>query len=129
MRKKAKQVANTDIDPTIDFTQIILDGKTYKITFDFASLAKAEAALLPKHPEICLLRQLCYDGQYRLEQIQELFACSLYKAHPDLDYDDAKALVNLRTIGPVTIAVLKAWEKSMEAPKAEDEGFPTPPIE
>jgi hypothetical protein len=130
VRKNTKQqVANTAIDPTIDFTDIVLDGKTYKLTFDFASLAQAEAALAPKHPEINLLRHLFHDGVYRLEQIQELFACSLYKAQPDLDYDAAKALVNMRTIVPVAAAVLTAWKASMEEPKAEDEGFPKPPIE
>jgi hypothetical protein len=123
MKRKLTSVPAVD-DPTVETTEIVIGGKTYKMCFDFRSLAKAERELNAAGHKISLLTAL---PGHNLESIYVMFAASIRRFHPEIAYEDAIDLVDLPTAFSVYSAIVEAWAKAMPEPRREDKRNPTEP--
>jgi hypothetical protein len=114
-RPQAVGVASEKIDPTLPFTEIVIDGKTYKMCLDFGALAEAERELEKTDPTVSLLE--CSWGLGKLQNLRVLFAASLRLYHPQMSVAERMALVTWGNAGTVLVKVRIA--QGMFAPEAE----------
>lgn len=123
MKRKSASVAAVD-DPTVETTEIVIGGKTYKMCFDFDSLVRAERELNASGNQISLLSAL--PGR-DLESIRIMFAASIRRFHPEVTYAEAVGLVNLPSAFHIALAIGEAWKKAMPEPSEEAQKNPTRP--
>jgi hypothetical protein len=105
--------------PTV---KLKLAGVTYELLFDFESIAVAEEIT-----NVALISGLYTSDAMRpkISFLRALFFASAIAKHPHLTYEQAKALVNLRTFGDVWMAVIEAWKLSQpDAVEAEEGSDP-----
>lgn len=111
-------------DPTLPFTEITIDGVTYKMCFVFDALAQAEDALIAAGHDANLMFRC---PPFTFASIRILFAASLLAYQPDTDFETAKSLITFRNKGVVLSAVMKAWNLNMPAPDTDvPKGPPEP---
>ncbi len=108
------------INPAWPYTEIVIDGTTYKMVFDYAALAQAEDYLLRQGHEVNILVPML---RRTFSSLRVLFAVSLVAYHPDLDFSETQNWVTKENILEVIQAVDAAWNEAM--PK-EGEGPPQP---
>jgi hypothetical protein len=110
-------VAGTASDPTIQFASLEIDGKTYRLTYDFNAIAQAEAAsgcnLLQGVAGFLL--NTATAAQYR-----GLLYAALLKAHPKMSIDQAGNLVRIDTMPDIRRALAEAYNLSMPEKKRMD---------
>lgn len=109
-------VAGTAADPLVKYHAIELDGETYKLAFDFNSIATAET--------LCganLLQALDLKG-LTANQYRGIFYASLMKAHPRMTLEGAGKLVTLPNLDPITEGLFAAWRLAMPAKEESEEG-------
>ncbi|GGA80690.1 hypothetical protein GCM10011507_34880 [Edaphobacter acidisoli] len=124
MSKKSRfNSAAEKIDPTLPFTEIEIDGKTYKMCFNHRALARAEVKLLAAGHDANLLLRI---GNLTFDSVRTLFAVSLYHYQPEMDFDTALKLFTRELALPITNAMLEAWNGNMPKPEA-DSGRPLEP--
>jgi hypothetical protein len=101
-------VAGTVADPTIEFAELKLNGKIYRLSYSFNSIAEAE------HVAGCNLLA-------GLESLLDLTAlqAAMSVADPEVTIEQAGSLVRLDTIEPITEALAKAYRVSMPAKRAD----------
>lgn len=99
-------------DPTVQYIPITLGDTTYQLAFDLGSLADAEAAINKEGGNVNLLRALDFSN-LTLSAVQVLFACSIRKAHPEITFNDAKALVTMKTLYPIADVLYRTWLESV----------------
>lgn len=108
---------------------VVIGTKTYKLCFDLDELGKAEEALNREGHRVNMLFALDV-GSMNLQSVKILFAAATRTFHPELSYEDARALVTLGSIYIVTTTMLNAFADAKEAqldaeaaaPKVEAEG-------
>jgi hypothetical protein len=110
-------VAGTASDPTIQFAPLEIDGKTYRLTYDFNAIAQAEAAsgcnLLQGVAGFLL--NTANAAQYR-----GLLYAALLKAQPRMTIDQAGNLVRIDTMPDIRRALAEAYNLSMPEKKRMD---------
>lgn len=121
-----------EVDPTIEYVPIEIDGKTYRMCFDLGSLAKAEAEINRNGGDMNVLRGIELE-KLKMNEVLILFACSLSRAHPELKREDVSALENRQSAkilnviyGAVAQALVKSYglddfalEKKAEASESQ----------
>ena len=108
---KKREVSN----PTVPFTEVDVNGKTFKMCFDYGAIALAEAKFRSEgHRETYLL--IAAPEPEVVQNLKFLFACSLQPHHPEIGYEEACALVTPRTQQSIYLAFKKAWEEAMPEP-------------
>jgi hypothetical protein len=104
----------TALDPTVNYVEVKLEGKTWKLAYDFHALALAEQ--LTGQP---LVEALYLQG-ITMRQLQGLFLAAALKAQPKTTPEEVVALMsNLRNMMAIQKAVADAWVASM--PPADDD--------
>jgi hypothetical protein len=103
------------IDPTSDTVSVTIKGTEYFLTFDFESLAQAEADLNEAGHNVNLLACMPVPT---LATIRPLFAAAVRKHQPKLSYEDAIKLVTPLNAQVIAATLLGAWNGSMPAPEA-----------
>lgn len=106
-------VTGTTADPILHFTDVRLNGKTYKLIYDFEAVAKAEDLT-----GIPLLVGVDW-GHINARRIRAMLFASLLKACPELKLEDVTKLINVRNLPKIERALIDAWVTS--TPEAEDE--------
>jgi hypothetical protein len=113
-------------NPTLPFEEIEIGGTTYKMCFDYDSLANAEAIFLRAGVDVNL--NFCLPS-LSFSSVRTLFACSLLTYQPGMKYADAVALVTRDNNISILQAIIRAWNLSV--PDAEEtagaEVQPDPP--
>jgi hypothetical protein len=107
-------VAGTVADPTIEFADLKLAGKTYRLVYSFNAIAEAE------HVAGCnLLAGLESLRDLTALQLRGLLYAAMSVADPKITIEQAGSLVRLDTIEPITEALGKAYQLSMPAKRAD----------
>jgi hypothetical protein len=106
LAKKTTTGAATKV-AELPFYPVELDGKTYKLCFDMRELAKAEQELRREGHRVNMLLALNV-GSLDLDAVETLFAATVRTYHPELKYDDAVALVTLRSVYQIATLILEA---------------------
>jgi hypothetical protein len=102
-----KTVAGTASDPTIDYVKLSLNGKDYRLAFDFNSLAVAE-----QETGMDMLRAVRFENLSVL-QYRALLYAALLKAQPTITITDAGNLCTMANLGKITDGILSAYGISM----------------
>lgn len=108
-------VKDGGIDPTVEYTEIELNGTTYKMCFDLASLAKAEAEVHRNGGDLNVLRGIDFES-IDMRTDLALFACSLRRAQPDLKYEDILTMAgsfDMQRLSRIHVANIQCWMRSM----------------
>lgn len=122
MKKKATTAPVSD--PTIETTDIVINGKAYRMCFDLGALAQAEDALIAEGHDVNLLHAL---PRLNLSSVRVIFAASIRKFHPEITYEDALALLTMPYVYKAGVAIHEAWEKSLAEPDPEAKQNPIQP--
>jgi hypothetical protein len=103
------------VDPVLPFTEVEIDGKTYKCAFSYKALAKSESFLISRgHTDANLLYRLPH---LTFDNVRVIFACSLVPYQPDMDFEAAMELVTPGNIFGIIEKMLKAWGAAMPEPE------------
>lgn len=116
MRKKQAANVKLQFDPTMPTGEIEIDGTRYRMCFDFAALAQAEGELQAKGIPVNILASIKLNS---ISSVQTLFAASLRRYQPDLDWFDALKLVTWQTYAAIAPAVAYALSEAMAPPKPD----------
>jgi hypothetical protein len=123
MSKRNKVAGNPALDATLPDVSIELAGETYHLCFDYAALSLAERKLSAAGIKVNLLEAM---GSIGAEKLPFLFYAGLIKAHPSISFEEAKALITMKTLTSIYGAVVNAFVASMAEPK-EEAADPQPP--
>lgn len=88
MAKKA--VTAIAIDPTVETTDIVIEGKTYRMCLDFRSLRLAERELNKAGHNVNILAEF---PKLTLDATCIVFAASILRFHPEMSYEAAEDLL------------------------------------
>jgi hypothetical protein len=117
-----KSVRDTPLDPSLEFVQVQVDDKTYKLLFDFNALAEAEA-ITKTNLLTGMWAFLTNRESMTAVQLRGILYASLRKAHPEMTIDDAGALIRLDTFAELNQAVNAAFVISMPEKKRVELGI------
>ena len=108
-------------NPTKPSTDLVLGGRTYHLLLESVALAEdlSGRALLTG-----LRRQDYQTPTLNLVRTM-LFAC-LNPNHPELTFDEVKAMVKRDNIPEIWTPILSAWFASLAEPDPEEEGQENP---
>ncbi|HLH36002.1 MAG TPA: hypothetical protein VKX41_15120 [Alloacidobacterium sp.] len=109
----------TPVDPVNPPVELNLDGKVYKLCFDFAALAEAESHFIRAGHHINLLAAL---PKLNLSSIQMIFPCALHRHHPEIGFVEAQEMVNISNVFGIASAIAEAWQKAMPEAKPDPTG-------
>ena len=112
-------------DPVVKYAEVVIDGVTYRLSYDFNAIAEAE-----KVADCNLLQGLaaCLLNGMTAKQLRGLLFAAMIKAHPSLrrdgkgwpvplSIDDAGALIRIDTMPEIRDAIIRAYNESL--PEAE----------
>ena len=106
-------VAGTAADPTIEFAKLKVDGKEYRLVYDFNAIAEAE--------DICgcnlLQGMFRMGGEWSAKQIRGLLYAALRIAQPEITLEQVGDLVRLDTLVSIPTALIEAYNLSMPEAK------------
>lgn len=122
-------VANTSADPTVEFAELEIDGVTYRLSYDFNSIAEAEELSRRAGEPINLLvgmAAVLLTGM-TAGQLRALLWAAMRKGERAMTMTDKRkpgdvpvptllkvgALINMDTLPDVHDALLRAWNASM----------------
>ena len=112
-------------DPTLPVTDIVINGKTYRMCFDLGSLALVEDELRAKGENVNLFAAL---PVMTLANVRIVFAASLRKLQPEIGYEDALNLLTLPYLHEAGMAIASAWNQTLSPPiEGEENADPTTP--
>lgn len=109
-----KQIAHTSDDPTIDYTELRVNDKTYFLAFSFNSICMAERAT-----GLNLLHAIQVQSLNALE-FRAVFFAALSVAHPSITLEKTGDMITFDTLPMITTAISKAWTSSMSEPKKDE---------
>jgi hypothetical protein len=112
-------------DPTVPFTEITIDGTTYKMSLDLESLATVEEELIAKGQDVNLFASL---PKMNLSNVRLVFAASLRKFQPEIPFDEAIRILTLPHLYEAGAAIGKAWNDTLSPPEEGEESDPTKPL-
>jgi hypothetical protein len=122
-----RKFAQTTADPMLPRTPIEIDGKTYNMCFDFGAILEAESAYAREGHQANLLvnfRNFSFYG------VRMVFPCAVRTFHPELTWDQARALVNMGNVFDIGNAIFEAWNaaqvKKEPAKEETEEESPAP---
>jgi len=109
-------------DPTLPNVPLELNGKVYHLAFSFNAMAKVEELTGLK-----LLNAIEFND-LSVTQYRALLFSALLTENPDITLEEVGNLINLKTLAPITVALVHAWTGSQPEVVAlgKDEN---PPVE
>jgi hypothetical protein len=119
MALQKRSVVGTAADPTLQFADLEIDDKTYKLAYSFQAIAEAE------HLAGCnLLSGLDNLQELSARQLRGLFFAALSIAQPKITIEQSTALIRLDTTYSIRLALAKAYnlsipDKSTDPPEAD----------
>ena len=116
--------ALAEADPTVETTDVVIGEKVYRMCLNVRALAQAERELNKLGYQVVLILALNRRRLLELDSILVLFAASIRKFHPEIDFGDAMDLVTLPYVETVAFALHEAWEKCLPKPEG-DKANPT----
>lgn len=129
MSKKSKSPAPA-LDATLPDVSLDLSGQTYHLVFTYAALSIAERKLKASGVSVNILQALDFR-EVGAEKLPILFFASLLHAQPDTTFEDAQALVTMKTFAPIFEKTVEAYVASMSdateaAAEAPEDPTPEP---
>jgi hypothetical protein len=121
---KRNGVAGTASDPTIEFAKLEIDGKQYRLGYDFNAIAEAEEVTGSN-----LLQGLLNGGNWTARQMRGLLYAALHVAHPRITVEEVGKLIRLDTMIAVQRAVIMAYNLSLPEEKRQADPFEEAPEE
>ena len=109
-----KTVLNTSADPTLEFTELKLGSKTYKLIYDFDSIAIAEE--MTRMPLLIGVNW----ANIGVRRIRAMLYASALKAQPDVTLKEFTPHIVPANMGRIEAALAEAWMKSKEDETAKD---------
>jgi hypothetical protein len=110
-----RKIADTTSDATLPRTHATVGGKTYDLCFDLGALSEAETQLCRQGHEVNLLNALPVQN---LANTRIVFAAAVRKFHPELEFEEAQALLGLGDLYSVALLIQEAWNKATADPNA-----------
>lgn len=110
-----KRIANTAADATLPKTPVTIGGKTYNLCLDLGALAEAETAInseLQRAGRNDFVNLLYALPVQNLANTRDVFAAAMRPFHPEISFDEAKALITVNDLWVVADAVAKAYRES-----------------
>jgi hypothetical protein len=86
-------------------TPVEINGKTYDLCFDFKALAFAERELKRQGHRFSLLLSLF---AFDMQGIQDSFPALLFTHHSEISFEEAQAMVTLKTMDDIALAIAGA---------------------
>lgn len=123
MSKKHRVAGNPSLDATLPYVALELNGESYRLAFDYAALSLAERKLADIGMQVNMLNALDLRS-IGAERLPIVFYAALVKAHPEMTYEDAKALVSMRTYSAIFEKVVEAFIDSMKEEKGQTDANP-----
>ena len=111
-------------DPTLPFTTLRIGDVDYKLCFDFNAIAEAEQKLIAAKLLKTTDSLLFMPWVLNLTSVPLLFAAALLRYQPDINLDEATAMVGWGNVIQVTNAVVKARDQFFPEPAGEEEASP-----
>jgi hypothetical protein len=109
--QKARKIPS----PVAPEVSVEADGESYRLCFDFGALAVAKQKLKQKGIELNLLRSIDFQG-LDVDTLPALFFAAAQKHQPEVSFERAQEIVNLRTAGVIAIGLFTAWKAAMVMP-------------
>ncbi len=107
-------------NPIAPDTNIKIKGVDYTLKFDFEAIATAEE--LTGRSLLVDFAGVMQKGKMpNITTVRALFFAALYSTHPDVLYEQAKAMVTQHNISAVWIATVGAWVKGLGQPDPDEE--------
>lgn len=106
-----KSVAGTGADPVIEFVDLEVDGKVYKLCWDFNAIAKAESA----EKDLNLMHGIAtvmLNGM-NVRELRGLLWGAVSLAQPKMTLEDAGRLIRIDTMPDIREALIRAWNASL----------------
>ena len=117
-----KLAAGRADNPTVRYVDLTIGEETFKLIFDFNSIATAEQVA-----KVNLLQAIEFKGM-NAQQYRGLLYAALLKRHPGITLPEVGDLITLERMPAITDALLEAWKRSM-AREGEPENPPRPALE
>ena len=120
-KKTSLQIVNAQSPaaPSPAIRTITIAGVQYTLDFTYNALALAERAFnvagAKTEPPYRISLLVAYADRGSLLSSQTIFACALYTHHPDIDYRDACAMVDMPTAYAVAAEYLEYLLRKTEA--------------
>lgn len=108
-------VAGTTADPTLEFTKLEINGKTYDLIYDFEAIAQAE-----EETGIPLLVGVNWR-RIGVRQIRAMLYASMLKAHPAVTTKMITPWIVPKNIPLITTALADAWMSSTPEIKEDEQ--------
>lgn len=106
--KKTNKVAGKPgHDPLLPKVELVVNGETYHLTYDFNSIVRAEQVT-----GVNLLSSVI--GEINASSLRGLLWSALLKDRPDLTIEHAGALIQPPNIATIRQAIVTAWFGSVE---------------
>jgi hypothetical protein len=119
--KSERKIAGTAADTTLPKTPVMVGGKSFNLCFDLGALAEAETAIngelirAGRKDFVNLLYELPVQN---LASTRNVFAASLRTFHPDIGFEEARAMLGFDDLYAVALAIREAWDASIASPGA-----------
>ena len=116
-----RSVAGTAVDPTIQFSTLVIGEKAYKLAYSFNAIAEAEAVA-----GCNLLSGLLILHDLTALQLRGLLYAALTVAQPETTLDEAGKLITIDAMYAITEALAQAYSLSMPSKKKVKPELETP---
>jgi hypothetical protein len=113
-------VAGTPADPTLEFTSLKINGKTYKLIYDFDAIADIE-----EETNIPLLVGIDFR-RLNVRQVRAMLCACMRKAHPAVSPKVITPWIVPKNMPLIIDALIQTWFVST-AKRQEDESAENPP--
>lgn len=113
-------VAGTPADPTVRYTELKLNGKTYQLTYDFEAIAAAEEAT-----GLELLVGVDWR-KINARRIRAMLYASMVKAQPDIALKEIGKMITVLNLPKIESALVDCWMNSTPEKEEEPENPPKP---
>lgn len=116
---KVREIAGTAADPLVEFVDLFIDGKTYRLAYDFFAIAKAEQAVnalrAPGEEKCNLLHGIAAIMAKGVDARQQLglFYGALLPGQPKMTLEQTARLIRIDTLPGIYDAMGAAYSASM----------------
>ena len=101
-------------NPIVQFTDVELKGKIYKLCWDFHAIAIAEELT----DQDLLLRN--EPSRITAKQLRGMLYAGLLRAHPEITLDEVTDLITFKNAPNIADALTKAWIHSNKEPEKNE---------
>jgi hypothetical protein len=114
---KKHSVAHSVVSPLRKFSEVVIDGVTYRLAFSFGTIALVEL----QTPGLNLLQGLETLVNLNASTLLALFWASLLTFQDSITREMAGELIRLDTLRPISEAIAHAYNLSMPEQKKTEE--------